>query len=99
LLQIQNNGWENGEQRILEFHHIIKFECVGYAGVTRGRCSSACFGLATKIWISSQLLMVRPGPLVDQAMWIAAGVVLQRFLEASGGSLEAGGFVFFFAVW
>ena len=43
--------------------------------------------------------MVRPGPLVDQAMWITAGVVLQRFSEASGGSLEAGGFVFFFVVW
>ena len=45
--------------------------------MTRGRCSSACFGLATKRWISSELLMVRPGPLVDQAMWVAIKVVLQ----------------------
>ena len=49
---------------------------VGYDSVTRGKCSGACFALAATRWISSELLMVRPGPLVDQAMWVAVGVVL-----------------------
>uniref|UniRef100_A0A2N9HRI1 Reverse transcriptase Ty1/copia-type domain-containing protein n=1 Tax=Fagus sylvatica TaxID=28930 RepID=A0A2N9HRI1_FAGSY len=42
-----------------------------------GKCSGACFGLAATRWISSKLLMVQPGPLVDQAMWVAIRVVLQ----------------------
>ena len=50
---------------------------VGYAGVTRCRCSSVGY---KKRWISSKLLMVRPFD------WITAGVVLQRFSEAGDGS-------------
>ena len=51
---------------------------VGYSGMTRGRCSGekTCFGLAAIRWISSELLMVEPGSVVDRAMWVAAGVVL-----------------------
>ena len=50
---------------------------MSYASVTQGKCSGACFALAATRWISSKLLMVQPGPLVDQAMWVAIKVVLQ----------------------
>ena len=46
--------------------------------MTRGRCSGekTCFGSVATRWISGEPLRVQPGPVVDRAMWFAAGVVL-----------------------
>uniref|UniRef100_A0A2N9H0V0 Uncharacterized protein n=1 Tax=Fagus sylvatica TaxID=28930 RepID=A0A2N9H0V0_FAGSY len=77
MLSLRSEKFINGRRKIKEgIPNILKLVLKGCLKGTRCSGEKTCFGLAATRWISGELLMVQPGPVVDRAMWVAAGVVL-----------------------